>query len=342
MAVSLRDIAKKAKVSFPAVSSVVNNSRSTVVVSEKTRRRIKQIAQELGYVPNAGARAIRRGSFNRIAWVPTRMNDLGWSSTQSYLNHAVNTLANHGYSLVFEPLDLDFPSKTFIEPPRLFSELAVDGILAFDGTGIVPEKIDSLLMERKSPLVWINRNPTPGTFGVVCDEKPGAKLLVDHLAGLGHRRIGYIGSDGPHYSSTDRLQGIVEALETSGLDPRWARMGKRKSLFREIAEDLLNQRPRVSALVCYGHVTFDAAMEAAGAKGLRVPQDLSLCYFASPWEMDMNLSATAVILPEPQMATTAVEMLMEIIGHSLTLPTLEYFTGSFRKGTTTGVPKNGE
>jgi LacI family transcriptional regulator len=342
MAVSLRDIAKRAKVSFPAVSSVVNNSKSTVVVSDETRQRIKRIAKELGYRPNSGARAIRQGRFNRIAWVPTRMNDLGWSSTQSYLNHAVGTLAHHGYSLVFEPLDLDYSSKDFIEPPRLFSELAVDGILAFDGTGLVPEKVDTLLVERNSPLVWVNRNPVPGISGVVCDEKPGAKLLVDHLVELGHRRIGYIGPDNFHYSAIDRFQGVVEGIEKAGLDPRWARQGKRNLPFREIAEDLLNQTPRLSALICYGHVTFDAAMEAVSSKGLRVPQDLSLCYFASPWELDINFSHTAVILPEPQMGKSAVELLMEIIGHPQTLPTIKSFTGKLRKGSTSGPPGKGE
>jgi LacI family transcriptional regulator len=342
MAVSLRDIAKRAKVSFPAVSSVVNNSKSTVVVSEETRQRIERIAKELGYRPNSGARAIKNGRFNRIAWVPTRMNDLGWSSTQSYLNHAVGTLANHGYSLVFEPLDLEFSSKDFIEPPRLFSELAVDGILAFDGTGVVPEKIDTLLVERKSPLVWVNRNPVSGISDVVCNEKAGANLLVDHLVELGHRRIGYVGPDNFHYSATDRFGGVEEGLEKAGLDPRWARQGKRKGLFREIAEDLLNQTPRLTALICYSHVVFDAVMEAVSPRGIRVPQDLSLCYFASPWELDINFSSTAVVLPEPQMGKAAVELLMEIIGDKQKTPVIKSFTGEFRKGSTTTAPGKSE
>jgi LacI family transcriptional regulator len=135
MAVRLLDIARRAKVSPGAVSAVVNRSRSNTVVSPETKRRILAIAKKLGYVPNAAARAVRHRQFMRIAAAIVQYGPPGTSYTphNGYLDAAVNELAERGYSLVLEPLHLDYQGDRFFEPPRLFSELAVDGVL---GAGV--------------------------------------------------------------------------------------------------------------------------------------------------------------------------------------------------------------
>ncbi len=345
MAVSLRDIAKKAKVSFPAVSSVVNNSRSTVVVSEKTRRRIERIAKQLGYMPNAGARAIQRGSFNRIALIATRYlkerREAGWTNLPSYLDTAVDILAERGYSLVFEPFDLDFKTHNFLAPPQLFSELNVDGILAVDNAGIVHTHVDELIAGMKSPVVWINRNPGPGFSTVIVDELDAAKQLTRHLVDLGHRHVGYIGVDADHYAPVNRAEGIRHELQSAGLDTQGVLLMPHYGQIRDVAEKLFNLVPRITGLICYNHIFYDMALHLASRRGLRVPQDLSLCYFASPWELDIQLFSTGLKVPEIEMTRTAVGILMDIIKNKRQEPVVRSIPGQLVVGETTGRISDG-
>jgi LacI family transcriptional regulator len=346
MAVSLRDIAKRAKVSFPAVSSVVNNSRSTVVVSDKTRRRIERIAKELGYVPNAGARAIRRGSFNRIALIVTRHlkegGEAGWTALPSYLDTAVSILADQGYSLVFEPFDLDLKTQDFLAPPRLFSELNFDGILAVDTAGLVHTHVDEFITGMKSPVVWINRNPGPGYSTVIADEVDGARRLTRHLLDLEHRHIGYIGVDTDHYAPVKRAQGVRDELRSAGLDTRGILLMPHHGRIRDQVEAVLNFVPRITGLICYNYVWYDVALHLAARRGLRVPQDLSLCCFACPWELDFQLFTTGLKVPEIEMTQTAVGILMDLIKNKQNDPVVRSIPGQLVIGETTAQCREGE
>ncbi len=344
MAIRLRDIAKKAGVSLQAVSVVVNNSKSTSMVGEKTRRRILRVAQEMGYLPNAGARAMRRGTFNRIALVVTRYvkgrREAGWSNLPSYLDTAVDVLADRGYSLIFEPFDLDWVTHDFIEPPRLFSELNVDGILAIDTAGLVLTRVDERISEMGSPVVWINRNPGPGYSTVMVDELAGSRMLTHHLLDLGHRGIGYVGPDADHYACVNRAGGVREMLLAANLDPYGIKLMPRNGQIREVVNRVLDLTPRITGLICYNHIWYDAALAIAANRGLRVPQDVSLCYFASPWEMDIQLFATGLQIPEIEMTRLAVEILLgKIAGRDPGLPA-RLVAGELRVGDTTGpAPK---
>lgn len=339
MAVRLIDIAKKVGVSIQAVAAVVNNAKGTAAVSAETRRRIEAVAKELGYVPNAGARAIKRGRFNRIAFVATRfINAEDYSApSPTYLQAAATSLAEKGYSLVYEPLDIDVKTFDFIEPPRLFTELAVDGILALFSAGHVP-KVDENLQAMHAPLVWINRNPDDRHATIICDEAAGATMLIEHLVSLGHHRIAYIGLDGVHYSAKDRHHGILLAMQRAGLDTSHVLMlpGTRSPAPRTL-EVIDTFAP--TALICYNHLFYETVLLALASRGLRVPADISLCYFACPHDCDNFLKTTLIQIPEGQMALTAADLLLERIHQHCGTPTVKAIPGKLQVGTTTAVPR---
>ncbi len=341
MTVRLIDIAKRLGVSPQAVSKVVNQTKSTCKIGSETQRQIKKVARELGYYPNAGARSIKRGRFGRVAFVVTRYdreNEKGVASS-SYLETAVSSLAEKEYSLIYEPFDLDFVTSEFIDPPRLFSELAVDGILALNAAGVALDYVDQRLADMGAPVVWINRDPSPEISTVICDERQGARLLTRHLLDLGHRRIGYLGPEKKHYSTKDRYEGVSSELQLAGLDTSGMLSATKGPLFEEAARHLLEKNPQITAVVCYNHLVYEVVLHAAAALGRRVPGNLSLSYFASPQEMDIGLFSTAVCLPESQMATGAADILLDMIEGKRKGPVTQAIPGTLKLGKTTGPPE---
>jgi DNA-binding LacI/PurR family transcriptional regulator len=335
------DREKVAKLAGVSPETVSRAFRGYKYIAPATREKVLRIGRRWGYVPHSAARAMRRGRFERIACVVNQYGPKGISHNPytGYLDPATSILAERGYSVVFEPFYMDPVTDDFIEAPRLFSELAVDGVLGINATDPVLAYVDHRMNKVKAPVVWVNRNPQPGIRTVVCDEKAGARRLARYLIDLGHRRIGYFGNRYSHYSTVDRYEGVRDELEAADLDTAdvdWSVSGKEV----EFLERLFDRRPRVTGLVCYNLPFYHMAVQVAGARGLKVPRDLSLCYFASIWELPVFFKYPATILTvcEPEIAKTAVGILLDMIGGNSPPEGARYIPGKFCPGLTTACP----
>jgi len=325
------------------VSRVLNDKPNPIKVSERTKSRIFQAVKELGYQPNAAARAIRQGRFNRIACVVTQYGPRGttyWPTMASYLEIAADKLAEYGYSLIFEPFHIDYPTDQLLETPGLFTELAVDGVLGVAAAGMVAYEVDEKLSRLKAPTVWLNRNPESEGMVVTCDEVAGARELTRHLIGLGHRRMGYVGTQGDHHSKQDRYRGVMEELAAGGLEPVSRFLKERLTGLDVVAGELLDHQPRPTALVCYGLFEYDAAIMEAARRGIKIPGQLSVCYFASPWDRrETRSKPTRIEIPEIPMAAAGVDILMARVREKKVLPVPKPFVGKMVVGHTTAPPE---
>ncbi len=331
-------VAKLAGVCPETVSRVFRDFER---IAPSTREKVLKISRRWGYVPHSAARAMRRGRFERIACVVNQYGPKGISHNpySGYLDPATSILAERGYSVVFEPFYMDPVTDDFIEAPRLFSELAVDGVLGINAADPVLGYVDHRMNAMKVPVVWVNRNPQPGIRTVVCDEKAGARMLVRHLIELGHERIGYFGNPGAHYSEVDRYEGVRDELDAAHLDT--ADVGGSVSGKEvEFLEHLFDRQPRVTGLVCYNLPYYYMAVQVAAARGLKVPRDLSLCYFASIWELPVffKYPATIMTVCEPEITKTAVEILLDMISGNSPPEGARYIPGKLCPGLTTTRP----
>jgi LacI family transcriptional regulator len=309
-------VARLAHVSPMTVSRVFSGSP---VVSAKMQDRVLRAARKCNYTPNAGARALRRGQFNRVALAVVQYGMPGTGSypiMHGYMDAAAYELAQQGYSLVLEPLYLNLADE-YIQPPRLFSELGMDGFLGLPVGGLVNPKIDEQAKRLGCPVVWMNRNPGEGISCVHCDEWTNGRVLARHLVDLGHTRIGYIGFDSPHYSARQRFEGVRSVLAESGLDTSYLVMSPRHPCWNQLVENLLDRVPRPTAVICYVGNAFDTLVQHCSRRGLRIPADISVCYFASVWEvLWKDYKATMLEVPEKEMAARAVGRLLGMIrGH---------------------------
>lgn len=339
------DVAKLAGVSPITVSRVF---RGDTVVAGLTRDKVMQISRQLGYMPNAGARAIRTRRFERIAFavVGFEPKHSNYSPTMlSYLSTAAELLAERNYMMVFEHFHLEEKTHRLLEFPRLFTELSVDGVLGVPAGGVVPPVVDQGLAQLQCPVVWVNRNTGEVDDVFPCDEVTGSQALARHLIELGHRNIAYIGFNSQHYSAIDRPAAIQKTLREAGLRTDLFRRDsflKLEPMIRQLLSPV-NAADRPTAVVCYSTYVYQAVMHIASDLGLHVPRDLSLAIFASQWEAEKSMiPITAVIAPEFEMTHLAVNHLLARVEHRGSAhSSYQKPAGQLRVGATTAEPDAG-
>ncbi|WP_203784668.1 LacI family DNA-binding transcriptional regulator [Paractinoplanes rishiriensis] len=191
--VTMRDIAAASGVSQSTVSRVLNNAPTRVPIARDTRERVIQAARHLGYRPNPLARGLRGAPTNLIGAVVRDFSDLFYAGVIETL--IVESMA-HGYNVVLGHvhgrLDEGTPLTTVLETRH------TDAVVLLGDMQAYPELLADLrrstvpvvaLWQGLSPLEFPTANP---------DDRAGVLAGLEHLASLGHRRIGYLSAELPN------------------------------------------------------------------------------------------------------------------------------------------------
>ncbi len=305
---SIKDIARVARVSHSTVSRALQNSP---LVNARTAEIIRQIAHESGYRASAVARGLVTKRTLTIGLVVTTIADPFASEVACGVEQAANDL---GYSVFLADSNAD-PSREQ-QVVQSFAERRVDGIVVTSsrvGALYLP-----LLSEMGVPIVLVN-NQHPGAFvhSVMIGNLAGSVEATNHLIGLGHRRIAYLGDQFGYQSDTERLAGYRQALEDAGL-PLVPELlvrgdGKPEEAMRAM-EALLALPDPPTAVCCYNDMSALGAMRSVHLRGLRVPEDISVVGFD-----DLFLASytqprlTTVRQPMRRMGLLAMESLFRLM-----------------------------
>jgi LacI family transcriptional regulator len=204
-------VAQEAGVGVGTVSRVINGSTA---VSEATRRRVLEVVAELGYEPNATARALSTGRTRSIGVIAPFFTR---PSVIERLRGVAPLLTASGYQLIL--IDVESPEQRDAAFRSLIGR--VDGLLSVT---IAPGRADlERLAAAGVPVVLID-HAHPRLPSVTVDDLAGGRMAVDHLLALGHRRIAFAGDtvDEVHGSSasTRRCTGYRRALADAGIPVR--------------------------------------------------------------------------------------------------------------------------
>jgi LacI family repressor for deo operon, udp, cdd, tsx, nupC, and nupG len=270
---SIKDIARLAQVSHSTVSRALQNSS---LVNTKTAEKIRQIAQESGYRASAVARGLVTKRTRTIGLVVTTIADPFASEVVSAIEQAAN---DHGYSVFLADSNAD-PNREK-QVVQSFAEQRVDGIVVTSsrvGALYLP-----LLSEMRVPIVLVN-NQHPGAFvhSVMIGNVEGSLQAANHLIGLGHRRIAYLGDQFGYQSDTERFAGYRQALDEAGLPflPELVVHGDGKpEAAMGAMEKLLALPDPPTAVCCYNDMSALGAMRSIHLHGRRVPEDISVVGF---------------------------------------------------------------
>jgi len=337
--VTVRDIAAETGLSIATVSRVLNGGDN---VASGTRERVRQVMARLGdRAPEPRRRPQPAPVTSPPVFVrcPYLLTD--------YFGHIVTsiaeTLARHGQSMLLDAGDAVVRSTAVRELPR--SRDAYGAVLI-----LPPETRADLeaLAARSYPLVVVDpRTAVPrGMVSISAAHFSGARAVTRHLIELGHRRIGVV-SGPPHWRTRDdRVGGHLAALAEVGVlgDPGLMRSGEPATRTGVAAGgELLDLRPRPTAVVCFNDKVAAGVLQAAATRGLRVPRDLSVAGFD-----DIGVSRattprlTTVRQPLQEMGRTAVTMLMrQLDGHAHEALSMELETRLVIRESTGPAPRHG-
>lgn len=308
------DIAQKAGVSQATVSFVLNKRDTAVRISEKTRDRVLQAANELGYRRNGSAQALSSGRFNAAALL---------TSTQAYHSYLPqglmqgihDELAVHNMHLTLAMLSDDqLTDGEFV--PKILREWLADGLL-IDYNQQIPQRLVELVTGHNLPAVWINTKQEADC--VFPDDFGAAKRATEHLLTLGHRKIAWVDfshgteSKCAHYSAHDRFEGYGATMDAAGCKPQdWrGKTGVAEAERVEFSRQILSQPERPTAILAYGYAL--PLMVAALSLGLQVPQDLSVMLFGDATLNFVGTPISSMTEPNAEVGRLAVRMLREKI-----------------------------
>jgi LacI family transcriptional regulator len=304
----LSEVARIAGVSPITASRAI---RGTGYVSEAARARIMEAAAQLNYTPDMLARRMRGDKSNLIG---VFVNNYGPVVLHEIIRHIGDEARSRGYDLLL------FNAERFDRPGRsgtcdMLSKLC-DGILL-----VMPRTDDAYLEvieQQKLACVLVGFDARQLAMPIVVPEnRLGARMAVEHLLGLGHRRIAFIGGNRGTGQSDEREKGYHDALQAAGVTPDPALRVNGAFVqaggFSATEQLLALPQPPTAVFAANDEMAF-GAIDAVNSRGLKVPGDISVIGFDDiPTSGYVFPKLTTIRQPFGAIAARAVAELVDLI-----------------------------
>lgn len=288
------------------MSHVLNGTRH---VSPELTLRVRETADRLGYTPNRTARSLRLRRTQTIGLVVPDVNP--------FFAELARAIEDEGFAAGYTTVLGNSDSRPERERAYLQTLVAkqVDGLI-LAATLHDAEALAAIVSRSRTPVVVVDRElELPGVDMVLADNVRGGHAATSHLVALGHRRIGCIaGAWVDRLPTSGRMEGYRSALAEAGIDPdpRWIVEGDfeygggRRGLAR-----LLDADPSVTAVFAMNDQMAIGALAELGARGIRVPAELSVCGFDDAFPAALvSPPLTTVRQPLGDLGRAAVELLL--------------------------------
>jgi DNA-binding LacI/PurR family transcriptional regulator len=307
--VTMQDIARATDLSQSTVSRILNRSPTVVPIAEKTRERVLAAAKELGYRPNPLARGLRGASTMLLGVIVRDITDVFFTGA---IEATTVEASRRGYNLV-----LGHAHARADEAIALWGVLEsrhCDAILLLGDMRDQPRLVEDLAGDPLPAVaLWQGSHPM-AIPSVSVDNRAGIRAVLDHLTSLGHRRIAFVG--GRRLGDIkEREEAYVEYLEQMGAPPPdgYLQHGSNELAAGAAALERLLDRPDPpTAVVASSDVLAIGLLHAAQARGLRVPDQLSVTGFDDIAMAEFSVpSLTTVRMPVREMVEKAIQMVLD-------------------------------
>jgi DNA-binding LacI/PurR family transcriptional regulator len=270
---SMKQIAKIAGVSSATVSRVINGSN---LVTPTTRAHVEQIIQELKFLPDSNAAALRLGRSHTYGII---IPDITNPFFPEFVKSFEAIVARHEQEIIVANTDLHALRAQQSVRRMLMRRVAGVALLAAESE---TEDLE-MLFNHRVPIVTLDRRRLGlGVSDVSIDYESGMEQAVNHLRHLGHSRIGFLAGT-PHLRTSQiRRKAFQRALRHFGLkpEPQFIKVGDFRVAGGEVAmNELLQQKEKPSAIIAINDLTAIGALRALRKQNLSVPDDMSLVGF---------------------------------------------------------------
>lgn len=293
---TLRDVARLAEVSVATASKAINGRAN---VHPDTRRRVLEAAERISFTPNSLAQSILAGQTGTVGLLT---HDLEGRFSLPILMGAEDAFGAGQMSIFL----CDAREDAIREQHHLRALLSrrVDGLIV---VGSSTDPRPSLGRDLPVPVVYAYApSQDPEDCSVVPDNVSAGALAVQHLVGIGRRRIAQISGPVHYTAAQDRALGAAQALAEAGLQAHGeVRYGSWTEAWgRAAANAALDQDPGFDALLCASDQIARGALDALRDRGVRVPDDVAVVGFDN-WE---------VMVTGARPTLTSVDMNFEMLG----------------------------
>ena len=312
--VSLKNLAEHLGLSKAAVSLVINRSPSAKSIPRHTQERIRAAARELNYRPNFMARSLRRQRSFVVGVVVPEISE-GYAAL--VLSGIEDHLLDEGY--FYFVVSHRHRKELLEEYPLLLQQRSVEGLIAVDTecTGNVDVPVVAVSGHRE----------IAGVTNIVLNHTRAAKLALEHLTKLGHRRIAFI--KGQEFSSDTevRWEAVLASARKLGLEVNRSLTGQLEGessspqLGYEVTRKILAANELFTALFAFNDISAIGAIRALREAGRRVPEDVSVVGFDDIQSAAFqNPGLTTVRQPLREMGVIAAETLLQRINAPAKIP----------------------
>ncbi|HKD98235.1 MAG TPA: LacI family DNA-binding transcriptional regulator [Micromonosporaceae bacterium] len=334
MPITIADVASRAGVSKTTVSRVLNGKGE---LDASTANRVREVIDELGYVPSARAVNLARG---RTRVVGMLVPSLTWPWMGDVLQGAVDVLESESYGLLLFTCNRgDLSMRQFATQ---VSAKSFDGLLVIEPEGTLDYIAD--LHKRGLPVVLIDdRSKQPQFPSVATTNRDGGEAAARHLLDLGRRRPLVITGIERFGCTQERLSGFAAAYEAAGLGLDGRHVVEGDFTFdcgRLAVKQAFADGVEFDAIFAHNDLSAAGAMQAVREAGRRVPDDIAVVGFDDvPAAAHTDPPLTTVRQPLRQMGAAAARMLLTHFAGSplpqqpATIPTTLVVRGSTTPGT---------
>jgi LacI family transcriptional regulator len=296
---TIHDIAKHAGVSTGTVSRALNGRFG---VSAATRDRVLAVVNEMGYVPDPGARQLAKGSRTVIGI--TRFSE--------------TSLRNPYYTLLLDLIQEALVGAGYAVRILNTKDIARPGVagMIVPGVYLADPRFEELQSYNR-PFVVIGEMPSEYTW-VEVDNRSGMRQAITHLLGLGHTRIAHMTGSPIGQTAQLRIETYQNVMTEANLeiapelllDGKFTQLGAYRAMQRALAQKL-----EFSAIACSSDEMAFGVLAALEDAGLNVPNDISVTGFDDlPIDDDLkHLPLTTIHQPMRQIGHTAAQLMLELL-----------------------------
>ncbi|MFE9858419.1 LacI family DNA-binding transcriptional regulator [Streptomyces sp. NPDC005780] len=305
--VTLAEVAQHAGVSASTVSYVLSGKRS---ISVSTRERVELSIQQLGYHPNAGARALASSRSNIIALMVPLRTDMYVPVMMEIAIAVATTARTHGYDVLL---------LTGEEGPAAVRRIAgsslADAMILMD-VELHDERLPLLRdTDRAAVLIGLPAD-TDGLTCVDLDFEATGALCVEHLAGLGHREVAVIGEAAAVYErhtgfAERTIDGIRAKAQEAGVRVLHRPCEGGYPAMAQTLSRIFDERPGTTGFIVQNESAVEPLLNLLRQQGRAVPEDVSVVAIC-PEQVASQASVrlTSVAIPAQEMGRRSVEQVV--------------------------------
>ncbi len=315
---TLREVAQAAQVDISTVSRALRPETRGMVKPE-TLRRVLATADALGYRANPFARGLKDQKSMTVGML---VPDLGNPLFPPIVRGIEDGLRRQGYMMLLGNTDQDMSREQDLLD--VFMQRRVDGLVL--ATALRSYPLLDTLRDYDVPVVLVNRTTDEARMSMVAaDDHQGIGLAVKHLVELGHSRIAFVGAAMSASTGFNRYQYFLAWMQTLGL-----RVDERSVIFApwftkeygaQAVSDLLDRGAGFTAVVAASDLIALGCYRGLRARGLRVPEDVSVVgYNGSRWCDEFNPALTSIHVPKYDIGTQTARLMLDLLERPGTPP----------------------